>query len=83
MKKSRVIRLLGPADTQVTPVEAPEFELCAAVNPQQSESLKPGVVPVYRDVLVALRRTKVSTVVYGNVYIDINGCDSIRSAVGT
>ena len=82
MKKSRVIRFLGPSETSVAPVEAPDFELCAAVDPRQSESLRPGAVPVYRDVLVALRRTRVSTVVYGNVYIDINGCDSLRSAVG-
>lgn len=75
MNKSRVVRLLGPSETTVAPLDAPEFELCAAVDPRQREVLRQGEVPVYRDV-------RVSTVVYGNVYIDINGCDSIRSVVG-
>lgn len=82
MNRSRVVRLLGPSETTVAPLDAPEFELCAAVDPRQREVLRQGEVPVYRDVLMALRRTRVSTVVYGNVYIDINGCDSIRSVVG-
>ncbi len=81
MKKSRVVRLLGPCETSVTPIDAPEFELCAAVDPRQREHLRQAEVPIYRDVLMALRGTQVSTVVYGDVYIDINGCDSIRNAV--
>lgn len=82
MNKSRVVRLLGPSETTIAPLDAPEFELCAAVDPQQREALRQGEVPVYRDVLMALRSTRVSTVVYGNVYIDINGCDSIRDMMG-
>ncbi|MEH7827841.1 hypothetical protein [Gemmobacter denitrificans] len=84
MKKSRVVRLLGPAELTAAPVEATDFELCAVVDPLQRECVTAGDrgVPVYRDLLSALRKTRVSTVIYGNFYIDINGCDSIRGVVG-
>lgn len=78
MKKSRVVRLLGPSEHHLTPIADPEFELCAVVDPRQKVLFATsGDLPVFRDLLVALRCTRASTVIYGNVYIDVNGCAAL------
>lgn len=78
MTKSRVIRLLGPAEHHLAPVADPSFELCAVVDPQQEALfLTVGDLPVFRDLVAALRCTRASTVIYGNAYIDVNGCAAL------
>lgn len=79
MRKSRVVRLLGPTELHHDPLHDPEFELCAVVDPRQAEHFTTlGSLPVYRDLLAALRHTRASTVIYGNAYIDINGCAALN-----
>ena len=78
MKKSPVVRLLGPSEHHLTPIADPEFELCAVVDPRQDVQLAAsGDLPVYRDLVLALSCTRASTVIYGNVYIDVNGCAAL------
>lgn len=83
MRKSRVVRLLGPTEPHSVCLHDPEFELCAVVDPRQTEHCTTeGALPVYRDLLAALLHTRASTVIYGNAYIDINGCAALtRRAV--
>ena len=73
--KGQLEKMIASLDTY------PGMVMFTLMDHEMREHLRQAEVPIYRDVLMALRGTQVSTVVYGDVYIDINGCDSIRNAV--